>query len=86
MAAESTANPDRSCFVLMTPEVFRSNRQSRPYGWLYDGCREDAQVPHRQGVDFTSVVRRLGWATWEDCNDALPGACSWLAGSPLGAG
>jgi hypothetical protein len=80
-------NPDRSCFVLLTPEVFRSNRQSRLYGWLYDGYREDPQslqrqLPHRQGVDFTSVVRRLGWTTWEDCNDALPGACSWLAGSP----
>ena len=85
----SQRNPDRSCFVLMTPEVFRSNRQSRLYGWLYDDYRKDpeslqGQLPHRQGVDFTSVVRRLGWATWEDCNDALPGACSWLAVSSRG--
>ena len=84
-------NPDRSCFVLMTPEVFRSNRQSRLYGWLYDGYREDPaslqrQLSHRQSVDFTSVVRRLGWATWEDCNDALPGACPWLGGSPQAGG
>jgi hypothetical protein len=84
-------NPDRSCFVLLTPEVFRANRQSRLYGWLYDGYRKapeslQRQLPHRQGIDFTSVVRRLGWVTWEDCNDVLPGACSWLAGSPRGAG
>jgi hypothetical protein len=41
-------NPDRSCFVLMTPEVFRSNRQSRLYGWLYDGYREDPESLQRQ--------------------------------------
>jgi hypothetical protein len=24
------------------------------------------------------VPQRLGWLTWEDCNQLHPGACPWL--------
>ncbi len=75
--------PDRTCFVLITPQIFRDHPESRLYGWLVhdyqsnpDGLERD--LPHRTGIDFSPVARRLGWLTWEDCNQLLPGACPWL--------
>ena len=74
----------RSCFVLVTPEVFRENRSSRLYGWLYDGCKKDRQLlghhlPHRNnGTDWISVSERVGWLTFEECNEIAPGSCAWL--------
>jgi hypothetical protein len=29
--------------------------------------------------DWQSVSQRLGWLTWEDCNEVLPGSCRWLS-------
>ncbi|MGH2951795.1 MAG: hypothetical protein ACRDKX_07115 [Solirubrobacterales bacterium] len=78
--------PDRSVFVLLTPEVFkREPATSRLYGWLMSDymARPDSlarDLPHRPDEDWSAVSRRLGWLTWEDCNTVLPGACRWLAG------
>ena len=33
------------------------------------------------GTDLAAVASRLGWLTWEDCNEVLPGACPWLPGN-----
>jgi hypothetical protein len=79
--------PDRSCFVLITPEIFREHPQSRLYGWLMQDYRSEAgalrrDLPHRAGTELDSVARRLGWLTWEDCNRVLPGACPWLRWEP----
>jgi hypothetical protein len=80
--------PERSCFVLITPEIFRNHPESRLYGWLMRDYRSSAaalqrDLPHRRrtGTDFASVAGRLGWLTWEDCNHVLPGACPWLPAS-----
>jgi hypothetical protein len=75
--------PDRTCFVLLTPEIFRDHPKSRFYGWLMRDYQTHSgalqrDLPHRAGTDFDSVAKRLGWLTWEDCNRVHPGACSWL--------
>lgn len=81
----SQRRPGRSCFVLLTPEIFRSHPESRLYGWLMRDYQTSAAVlqrdlPHRHfsGTDLAAVAGRLGWLTWEDCNAALPSACPWL--------
>lgn len=76
--------PDRTCLVLITPEVFRDHPESRLYGWLVRDYQNNPDalgrdLPHRAGIDFSPVARRLGWLAWEDCNRLLPGACPWLA-------
>ncbi len=83
----ASRDPDRSCFVLVTPELFCKNPDGRLYGHLMSRYREDSgalarDLPHRQGVDFDAVSRRLGWLTWEDCNRVMPGACAWLTNPP----
>ena len=76
-------DPRRSCFVMVTPELFREEPESRLYGWLMNGYREDTRLlkkhlPHRDIHDLNQVSRRLGWLTWEDCSRVLPDACPWL--------
>jgi hypothetical protein len=76
-------DPDRSFFVLLTPQLFRENPEGRLYGWLMNGYRDDPELlrrhlPHRPSVDLEPVRRRLGWLTWEECNQVCPGACGWL--------
>lgn len=75
--------PDTTCFVLLTPELFRENRESRLYGWLFDRYKSDPallhkHLPHRNEADLATVPSRLGWLTWEDCDAAQPGSCPWL--------
>jgi hypothetical protein len=79
----SERRPDRTCFVLITPEIFRRNPESRLYGWLLPAYRQDPallqrHLAHRQPAELESVPQRLGWLTWEDCNRLHPGACPWL--------
>jgi len=76
--------PDRTCFVLITPEIFRDHPKSRLYGWLMRDYQADPgalrrDLPHRAGTDLAAVAKRLGWLTWEDCNRVQNGACSWLS-------
>ena len=83
----SQRRPERSCFVLLTPEIFRSHPESRLYGWLMRDYRSSPgalqrDLPHRAGTDLATVPSRLGWLTWEDCNRVLPGACPWLPANP----
>jgi len=76
----------KTLFLLLTPQIFKENPASRLYGWLMreycsnpDALRRD--LPHRTEIDparWVDLSRRLGWLTWEDCNNALPGACPWL--------
>jgi hypothetical protein len=54
--------PDKTFFVLITPEIFRDHPESRLYGWLMRDYRNDPttlqrDLPHRHraGTDLTSV-------------------------------
>jgi hypothetical protein len=78
--------PERTCIVLVTPELFRSNPDSRLYGWLLPRYRQESDLlqkhlPHRGGEELRGIGKRLGWLAWEDFNAVLPGACSWLTNS-----
>ncbi|MBW3577087.1 MAG: hypothetical protein KY462_04995 [Actinobacteria bacterium] len=75
--------PELSCFVLLTPEIFKRKRHSRLYGWLIDPYRRDPaslaeDLPHRDEATLEPVSERLGWLTFEDCQCIAPGACRWL--------
>jgi hypothetical protein len=84
----SHRRPDRTSFVLLTPDLFRRSetglRGSRLYGWLMDQYAQPGNellarhLGHRNPDELTGVDKRLGWASWEDVNKVMPGACSWL--------
>lgn len=76
--------PDRTCVVLLTPRVFEQHPRSRLYGHLFSEYRHNwkalsEDLPHRTpGTNWSAVSRRLGWLTFEDCADIIPGSCRWL--------
>jgi hypothetical protein len=73
---------DRSLFALLTPRCFRDRPHSRLYGFLYEEYKANPaalgrDLPHRD-ENWRTLAHRLGWFTFEDVNDVLPGACPWL--------
>ena len=76
-------NPDRSLFALLTPSQFKEYPQSRLYGWLMSEYKSNPQslgrdLKHREGIEWSTIARRMGWLSFEDFNDARPGSCPWL--------
>lgn len=74
--------PDRTCVLLLTPEVFRDDPTSRLYGHLHASYTQRpetlaAHLPHRSEPLVHEAARRLGWATWEDVERVRPGALPW---------
>lgn len=75
--------PDWTLFVLVTPRLFKNHPHSRLYGRLIEEYRSDPQalqrdLPHRKDTDFEGLSKRIGWLTFEDINEVVPGSCSWL--------
>lgn len=82
--------PERTCFVLLTPEVFRKDPSTRLYGSLmesYTHCTTllRQHLPHRDEPLLSDVPGRIGWTTWEQCRRILPTACEWLGAPELSA-
>lgn len=80
----TTRLPGRTCFMLVTPELFKSNPSSRLYGHLISEYQKSTallrqHLPHRTGEELDGVSSRLGWTTFEEFNRIVPGSCSWLA-------
>jgi hypothetical protein len=79
----SKRDPKRSIFVLLTPRMFKKNPHSRLYGWLMNDYMKTGEslirdLNHRNPQDLIDMSQRIGWLTWEDCTEILPGACGWL--------
>ena len=60
----SRRSPERTCFVLITPEIFRKNPESRLHSWLLPAYQQDPallqrHLPHRQLADLESVPKRF---------------------------
>jgi len=79
----STRIPNRTLFVLLTPRLFRNQPHSRLYGHLMTEYRSHPEalardLPHRADANWEVVSKRLGWLTWEDFEELVPGSCRWL--------
>jgi hypothetical protein len=82
--------PERTFLVLLTPALMQPGRagdaisKSRLYGWLMPAYQDPhssllrQHLPHRDSHQLAESAERLGWASWEDCDAVVPGACPWL--------
>jgi hypothetical protein len=89
----SFRKPERTFLVLLTPALTQPGQagdaisKSRLYGWLMPTYKDphssllSQHPPHRDGHQLVESAERLGWASWEDCDAVVPGACPWLAAS-----
>jgi hypothetical protein len=87
-------DPALSSFVLLTPRLMKGRtaddplRRSRLYGWLLPEYQSPTSrllgqhLAHRSEQEVAAVRSRLGWATWEDCDEVVRGACPWLSTGP----
>ena len=80
-------HPDRTLFALVTPRLFKDHPEARLYGWLMRDYRDHVEalardLKHRDPGELKDVTRRLGWLTWENCEEILPGSCVWLGSRP----
>ena len=65
--------------MMLTPELFRTDMPTaRLYGFLMDQYRRDPStlqrdLPHLplDASDWAALSERVGWATWEDCRQAI---------------
>lgn len=93
----SARKPELTSLVLVTPDLFRPPApqgldRSRLYGWLMPAYKDPDSglladhLGHRDRAELHGVADRLGWASWEDFNAVVDGACEWLAPSDRKSG
>jgi hypothetical protein len=83
--------PAQTFLVLLTPALMQPSGtvnalgRSRLYDWLLPEYQNRGStllrqhLPHRDEGELADAAGRLGWASWEDCDAVVPGACSWLS-------
>jgi hypothetical protein len=77
-------DPERTLFLLLTPEMFKINLSSRLYGSKFTDYKKNPDslakdLPHRKNLDWLMIRRRLGWLTWEDFHRTNRDCCPWLS-------
>jgi hypothetical protein len=76
-------DPEKTLFLLLTPRLFKNNPETRLYGYKLNDYKNDPKslqkdLPHRNGVNWTAISRRIGWLTWEDFRQVNSDCCNWL--------
>ena len=76
-------DPNKTLFLLLTPEIFKKNPSSRLYGYKLNKYKTDPgslgrDLPHRINFDCEEISNRLGWLTWEDFKKINDNCCPWL--------
>ena len=76
-------DPDKTLFVLVTPQIFKQNPRTRLYGYKIieyinnsNSLRHD--LSHRTNIQWETISERLGWLTWEDFKDVNSDCCRWI--------
>ena len=67
-----TADPAKRLLCLLTPQVFKDRPSTRYYGLLYHEYKHNADLlaehlSHRDATALARVSSRLGWLTFEEC-------------------
>lgn len=81
-------DPNKSLFLLLTPQLFKDNSSSRLYGYKIREYQDknkgvDALIkdlPHRKEEDLQDIPSRIGWLTWEDFKEVNKKCSPWSLG------
>ena len=76
-------DPEKTLFLLLTPQLFKDNPQSRLYGYKMNEymTKPDSlqfDIPQRTECNWNAISKRLGWLTWEDFRETNNNCCNWL--------
>jgi len=77
-------DPEKTLFLLLTPEMFKINPSRRLYGYKFIDYKRNldslaTDLPHRKTLNWLMIRRRLGWLTWEDFHRTNKDCCPWLS-------
>ncbi|MFW9809570.1 MAG: hypothetical protein ACFFE6_09340 [Candidatus Thorarchaeota archaeon] len=77
-------DPEKTLFLLLTPEIFKINPSRRLYGCKFNDYKRNqeslaADLPHRNNLNWLTIRRKLGWLTWEDFHRTSKDCCPWLS-------
>ncbi|MHA2395272.1 MAG: hypothetical protein ACXAC0_01075 [Candidatus Thorarchaeota archaeon] len=77
-------DPERTLFLLLTPEMFKINPSRRLYGCKFNDYKKNqeslaVELPHRKNLNWLMIRRKLGWLTWEDFHRTNRDCCPWLS-------
>ena len=75
-------DPEKTLFLLITPQLFKSNPSTRLYGYKCNDYKSDPtslsnDLPHRKDCNWKAISDRLGWLTWENFKDVNKACCPW---------
>jgi hypothetical protein len=74
-------DPEKSLFLLITPQLFKDKPETRLYGYKMNEYRKDnskiqEDIPSRNiPSDMNS---RIGWTSWEELKAINKDCCKWL--------
>lgn len=76
-------DPEKTLFLLLTPQLFKDNPTSRLYGYKFNEYKTNpnslsVDLPHRKNCNWLNISSRIGWLTWEDFKKVNKGSCRWL--------
>ena len=76
-------DPKSTLFLLLTPRLFKENPSRRLYGYIMNDYIANPEslkkdLPHREGLAWSEISKRIGWLTWEDFREVNNECCSWL--------
>lgn len=77
--------PENTLFLLLTPQIFQQNPESRLYGYKFNDYKNRPEtiskdMRHRKLTkdDCIDLSKRIGWTTWEDLKQINSNCCKWL--------
>jgi hypothetical protein len=78
-----TPDPDKRLLVLLTPQVFKDRPSTRYYGLLFHQYKGNPAVlaehlAHRDATALAQVPARIGWLSFEECQQVCSVCCPWL--------
>jgi len=78
-------DPEKTIFLLLTPEIFRNNPLTRFYGYKMREYMDPEKgveclkkdLPHRTEEALKNIPSRIGWLTWEDFKEVNNQCSPW---------
>jgi hypothetical protein len=77
-------DPEKTLFLLITPELFKKNPKSRLYGYKINEYKSSPNslfkdLPHRKDIDnWMEIANRIGWLSWKEFKEVNQNCCLWL--------
>lgn len=78
-------DPDKTLFILLTPQIFKNNPRSRLYNYVFNEYKNNPDTLKHDLIHKNLTIdgckeisKRMGWITWEDLKSINNECCKWM--------